>query len=100
MRSSLRHYPLGVAFFSIGEGTHRLCRTILNRRFFFVLVDAHSKWPELVEMTTTTSTKTIEVLRSIFSPYGIPAQIVSDNGSQFSSDEFAILMKRNGIKHF
>jgi transposase InsO family protein len=51
-------------------------------------------------MKTTTSTKTTEVLRSIFSPNGIPAQIVSDNGSQFSSDEFATLMKRNGIKHF
>ena len=51
-------------------------------------------------MKTTTSTKTIEVLRSIFSRNGIPAQIVSDNGSQFSSDEFATLMKRNGIKHF
>jgi transposase InsO family protein len=25
---------------------------------------------------------------------------VSDNGSQFSSDEFATYMKRNGIKHF
>ena len=34
-------------------------------RMFFVLVDAHSKWPEIVEMKTTTSTKTIEVLRSI-----------------------------------
>jgi transposase InsO family protein len=51
-------------------------------------------------MKTTTSTKTIEVLRSIFSRNGIPAQIASDNGSQFSSDEFATLMKRNGIKHF
>ena len=51
-------------------------------------------------MKTTTSTKTIEVLRSIFSRNGIPAQIVSDNGSQFSSDEFATFMKRNGIKHF
>jgi transposase InsO family protein len=67
---------------------------------FFVLVDAHSKWPELVEMKTTTSTKTIEVLRSIFSRNGIPAQTVYDNGSQFSSDEFVTLMKRNGIKHF
>jgi transposase InsO family protein len=70
---------------------------------FFVLVDAHSKWPEIVEMKTTTSTKTIEVPRSIFSRNGIPAQIVSDNGSQFSSDhtdEFATFMKRNGSKHY
>jgi hypothetical protein len=69
-------------------------------RMFFVLVDAHSKWPDIVEMKTMTSTKTIEVLRSIFSRNGIPAQIVSDNGSQFSSEEFATFMKCNGIKHF
>jgi transposase InsO family protein len=25
---------------------------------------------------------------------------MSDNGSQFSLDEFATFMKRNGIKHF
>jgi len=30
-------------------------------RMFFVLVDAHSKCPEIVEMKTTTSTKTIKV---------------------------------------
>ena len=43
--------------------------------------------------------KFIEVLRSIFSRNGISAQILSDNGSQFSSDEIATFMKRNGIKH-
>jgi hypothetical protein len=26
-------------------------------RMFFVLVDAHSKWPEIIEVKTTTSTK-------------------------------------------
>ena len=42
-------------------------------RMLFVLVDAHSKWPEIVGMKTTTSTKTIEVLRSIFLRNEIPA---------------------------
>ena len=65
---------------------------------FFILVDAHSKWPEVVTMSSTTSQSTIEVLRS-FSRYGLPEQIVSDNGTQFTSDEFAQFMERNGIKH-
>ena len=77
----------------------RLCRT-LSWHNVFCFSRRSLERPEIVEMKTTTSTKTIEVLRSIFSRNGIPAQIVSDNGSQFSSDEFAIFMKRNGIKNF
>ena len=66
---------------------------------FLVAVDAHSKWPEVSVMSTTTVPKTIEALRQMFSKYGLPDQIVSDNGPQFTSTEFEIFMKRNGIKH-
>ena len=66
---------------------------------FMVIVDAHSKWPEAEIMSSTSSSKTIEVLRSMFARYGIPEQLVSDNGPQFTSDEFQQFMKGNGIKH-
>ena len=33
------------------------------------------------------------------SSYGIPEQIVSDNGPQFTSESFAVFMKMNGIRH-
>ena len=66
---------------------------------FFVLVDAHSKRPEVVEMKSTTAEKTIDVMRTLFGSYGIPEQVVSDNGPQFTSDEFTEFMKRNRIKH-
>lgn len=56
-----------------------------------VVIDAFSKWPEVEVMSSTTTEKTIEVLRSLFARHGLPAQIVTDNGPQF--------MKRNGIKH-
>ena len=55
---------------------------------FFVVVDAHSKWPEVIVMDSTTSEKTVDVLRELFSRYGVPTQIVSDNGPQFVSQEF------------
>ena len=51
-----------------------------------LLVDSHSKWPEIYSMSSTTVFKTIKVLRHIFSSYGIPEQLASDNGS-------------HGIKH-
>ena len=71
----------------------------LKGKMYFMLVEAHSKWPEVVEMQSTTAEKTIQVMREMFATYGLPEQVVSDNGSQFTSQEFAEFMKRNGIKH-
>ena len=68
-------------------------------RMFFIVVDAHSKWPEVVEMTTTTTADTLKALRKMFAQYGLPEQMVSDNGPRFVSAEFATFAKKNGIKH-
>ena len=68
-------------------------------RMFLVIVDAHSKWPEVEVMSSTTSTQTIDRLRTIFGRYGVPAQVVTDNGPQFTSTEFQLFLKTNGIKH-
>ena len=61
---------------------------------FLVIVDAHSHWPEVIEMKSTTTIATIRELRRLFASYGLPIQVVSDNGL---SAEFKKFMK--GIKH-
>ncbi|XP_033733620.1 uncharacterized protein K02A2.6-like [Pecten maximus] len=66
---------------------------------FLIVVDSHSKWPEVYPMKSTTTSLTIEKLRILFSQYGIPRQLVSDNGPQFTSKEFEMFMKQNGIRH-
>ncbi|XP_062387122.1 uncharacterized protein K02A2.6-like [Sardina pilchardus] len=66
---------------------------------FMVVVDAHSKWPEVHLMSSTTASKTIQVLRRLFSRYGLPEVLVSDNGPQSTSSEFDTFMKSNGVKH-
>ena len=66
---------------------------------FLVGVDAHSKWPEVRIMSTTTVGKTLDVLREWFAAHGIPEQIVTDNGPQFTADDFDVFTRRNGIKH-
>ena len=70
----------------------------LNHMYLLV-VDAHSKWPEIIEMSSTTASRTIEELRRLFSAYGLPEQPVSDNGLQFVAQEFDSFMKMNDIKH-
>ena len=49
-------------------------------------------------MSSTTSLNTSEVLRSLFSRYGIPEEVVSDNGPQLAAEEFTKFMRQNGIK--
>ena len=68
-------------------------------KYFFVAVDAHSKWPEIFATTKTTTEKTISILRHLFSSYGFPEEIVSDNGPQFTSDQFADFLRQNGVRH-
>ena len=68
-------------------------------RMLLVAVDAHSKWPEVRIMSSTTAAKTITVLRDLFARFGLPRQVVTDNGPQFISDEFKDFMRVNGIKH-
>ena len=36
------------------------------REMFLVVVDAHSKWTEVVQMNSTTATKTVEEMRRLF----------------------------------
>ena len=60
---------------------------------FLIVIDAFSKWPEVVVMNSTTTAKTIDELRVLFSRWGLPEQIVSDNGPQFKSEEFEFFLK-------
>ena len=63
------------------------------------MVDAHSKWPEVIgPMKTTTADSTINAMRNIFARYGLPTQVVSDNGPPFQSAEYEEFLRQNGIQ--
>ena len=68
-------------------------------KMFLLIVDAYSKWLEVHATTSSTSTITIELLRKSFASLGLPEVVVSDNGTTFTSQEFADFMKNNGIRH-
>jgi len=63
------------------------------------VIDAHSKWHDVVCMQSTTSERMVEILREINSRNGLCEQLISDNAPQFTSSEFAKFMEINGIKH-
>ena len=71
----------------------------LNGQYYFILVDAYSKWPEIFQMNRITSDETIQKLKQIFSRFGTPQILVSDNGTAFTSGTFANFCALNGIQH-
>ncbi|XP_011688809.1 PREDICTED: uncharacterized protein K02A2.6-like [Wasmannia auropunctata] len=67
---------------------------------FMVIVDAYSKWPEIIDMhRCTQAPKTIEEFKKILGRHGLPRHLVTDNGTQYTSNEFRDFVNRNGIKH-
>ncbi|XP_015273420.1 PREDICTED: uncharacterized protein K02A2.6-like, partial [Gekko japonicus] len=67
-------------------------------QMFLIVVDSFSKWLEVAPMSTTTSTAVINVLRRLIATHGLPDVLVSDNGAQFVSQEFAQFLANNGIR--
>ena len=64
---------------------------------YIVVVDAFSNWVEVFPMKSTTSTALIGVMKQLITRYGIPIVFVSDNGPQFTSEEFTEWMKKRGV---
>ena len=57
-------------------------------QYFSIIVDAHSKWPEVIPMSVTIAETTVREMQKIFAAHGLPCQIVSDNRPQFSEHHF------------
>lgn len=66
---------------------------------YFIIVDAYTKWPEVFRMSSTSAAATVETLREVCSRFGSMRTLVSDNGPQFTSAEFAAFCEGEDIKH-
>ena len=71
----------------------------VGRKYYTVSVDYYSKWINITELKATKSADVIEALQRQFADFGIPEELVSDNGPQFGSWEFMLFMQSWGIVH-
>ena len=62
-------------------------------------LDADSKYGNAEHVSNANGVNTVHKLREIFAMLGNPEQIVSDNGTPFTSREFGQFCNQHGIRH-
>jgi transposase InsO family protein len=66
--------------------------------YLLVAIDKFSKWIEAVPVTNQEATTAVKFFDSITCWYGVPNNIITDNGTNFTSGEFQEFTKELGIK--
>ncbi|XP_028394408.1 uncharacterized protein LOC114518588 [Dendronephthya gigantea] len=66
---------------------------------YLVTVDYYSNFFEIHRVYSSTSSTIIKKVKSHIARYGIPEELVSDNGPQFISQEFQSFAKDYGFRH-
>nr|XP_022900833.1 uncharacterized protein K02A2.6-like [Onthophagus taurus] len=70
-----------------------------QEHYFLIIVYAYTKYLEVFPTKSMTTSITIEKLRETFSRFGLPVVLVSDNATNFKSQEFKEVINANGIIH-
>ena len=65
---------------------------------FLIVVDAFFKWHGVVQMRTSGTIATIKELGRIFAQQGYPKVLASNNGTQFTANEFQDYREEIGFK--
>ena len=66
---------------------------------FLAMVDSYSKWIKIKVANSRKTDNTIKTLKLWFSQLGIPKQLLSGNGVEFTSTEFKSFIEKTGINH-
>jgi transposase InsO family protein len=64
----------------------------------FVAVDKFTKWIEVKPVASITAAKAVEFIKEIMYRFDVPNNIITDNGTQFTTREFKDFCADSGIK--
>ena len=71
----------------------------LNGRTLLVVCDYFSGFVEVERLHSTTTSAVSRTLKTLFSRYGVPDVLMTDNGPQFASAEFVSFASKWGFRH-
>ena len=70
-----------------------------NNENHLILVDYYSSFPIARRLKNITAESTINTIKSVMSEYGVPEKLISDSGSQYTSQEFRNFAKEYDFQH-
>ncbi|GKE25924.1 reverse transcriptase domain-containing protein [Tanacetum coccineum] len=70
-----------------------------GNKYILVAVDYLSKWIEAKSLPTNDARVVCKILKSLFSRFGTPRAIISDQGTHFCNDQFAKVMLKYEVTH-
>jgi len=70
-----------------------------GRNHYLVMVDYYSKYIEIFRISTQKSKEIVLKMKSAFARFGIPFEVITDNGPCFASAEFQSFAQDCGFKH-
>jgi hypothetical protein len=66
--------------------------------YIFIAVDKFTKWIDVKPDASITVANVVEFIKEIMYKFGIPNNIITDNGTQFTMREFKYFCVDSGIK--
>jgi putative transposase len=64
----------------------------------FIMMDKFTNWIEVKPATSITVAKVMKFIKEIMYRFGMPNNIITDNGTQFTAREFKDFCSDSGIK--
>jgi transposase InsO family protein len=64
------------------------CWPFPNGEYALVMTDQYSRYPEVEFIRSTSNRPVQKKLKKIFSTFGVPKRVQTDNGPPFNSNEF------------
>ena len=97
-----RREPLNMSELPEGPWQHvsmDFCGPLPTGEYLLVIFDEYSRYP-VVEVVNSTSAKTVlPVVDKVFSMFGVPVSVKTDNGPPFNGNDFANFAKYLGFRH-
>lgn len=75
------------------------CGSIPSGDYLLVVIYEYSRYPEVEIAQSTSAKSTIPKLDKIFSSFGVPLEVKTDNGPPFNGHDFADFSSYLGFKH-